>query len=57
MTKGNSNNGNETKSDIFHGAYSNMTSFFVGPKILKYFNDFFSSKMSYNSSEGKMSFV
>ena len=41
MTKVNSNNGNETKSDIFHGTYSNLASFFIGRKILKYFNDFF----------------
>ena len=28
MTKVNPNNGNETKSEIFHGIYSNLTSFF-----------------------------
>ena len=38
MTKVNPSNGNETKSDIFHGTYSHLTSFFIGPKILKYFN-------------------
>ena len=31
MTKVNSNNGNETKSDIFHGTYSN-------PLVAKYEN-------------------
>ena len=41
MTKVNPNNGNEIKSDIFHGTYSNMTSFFIGRKILKYLNDFY----------------
>ena len=41
ITTVNQNNGNETKSDIFHGAYSNLTSFFIGRKILKYFNDFY----------------
>ena len=29
------------KTDIFHGRYLNLTSLFVGRKILKYFNDFF----------------
>ena len=38
MTKLNPNNGNEIKSDIFHGTPSNLTSFF---KILKYFNEFY----------------
>ena len=41
MTEMNSQNGNETKSDVFHGAYSNTTSFFIAHKIPKYFNDFF----------------
>ena len=41
MTKMNSNNGNETKWDIFHAVYSNMTSFLITRKILKYFNDFY----------------
>ena len=40
ITKVNPNNGNETKSDIFHGTYSNLASFFIGHKILKYFSDF-----------------
>ena len=39
MNKLNSHNGNETKSNIFQGTYSNLTSFFIGSKILKYFND------------------
>ena len=39
MTKVNSNNGNETKLDIFTWAYSNLTLFCIGSKILKYFND------------------
>ena len=39
-TKVNANNGNKTKSDIFYGTYSNLTSFFIGHKILKYFNNF-----------------
>ena len=41
MTTVNLNNGNQTKSDIFHGAYSNMTSFFIAHEILEYFNDFY----------------
>ena len=41
MSKVNPDNGNETKLDIFHGTYFNLTSFFVGRKILKYFNDFY----------------
>ena len=36
MTKMNLKNGNETISDIFHGTYSKLASFFIGPKILKY---------------------
>ena len=40
MTKVNLNNGNEIKSDIFPWAYSNLTSFFIGRKILKYLNGF-----------------
>ena len=39
MTKRNSNNGNDTKWDIFHRTCSNMTSFFSDCKILKYFKD------------------
>ena len=46
MTKVNPNNGNETESDIFHGTCSNRTSFFIGRKILKYFN--FIAKVSTN---------
>ena len=41
QTKLNTNNGNETKSDIFRGIYLNLTSFFIDRKILKYFNDFY----------------
>ena len=37
MTKVNPNNGNETKSEIFHGVYSNLTS---------YFNDFYDCHLS-----------
>ena len=40
MTKVNPNNGNETKQTFFHVKYSDLISFFIGPKILKYFNDF-----------------
>ena len=46
MIKVNPNNGNETKSDIFHGIYSNLTSLFNGRKILKYFNDFYNWLLS-----------
>ena len=41
MAKVNKKNGNETKSDIFHGTYSNLTSFFIGRQKLKYFNGVF----------------
>ena len=41
MTKMNSNNEIKTKSDIFYGTYSNLTSFFIARKILKYYNDCF----------------
>ena len=46
MTKVNPSNRNETKSDIFHGTYSNLTSFFTGHKILKYFNNFYNWRFS-----------
>ena len=36
----NPSNGNKTKLDIF-GTYSNLTLFFIGRKILKYFNDLY----------------
>ena len=39
MTKVNPNNGNETKSGIFHGTFSNLTSYIFCQKILKYFNN------------------
>ena len=42
MAEGNKNNGIKTKSDIFQETYSNLTSFYVGYKILKYFKDFYS---------------
>ena len=45
-TKVNSDNLNETKSDIFYETYSNLTSFFNGCKILKYFSDFFNWHIS-----------
>ena len=41
MTKVNPNNENETKLDILHGLYSNLTSFFISRKILKYFSNFY----------------
>ena len=31
---------------FFHGAYSNLTLFFIGRKILKYFNDFYNCHFS-----------
>ena len=40
MTEVNPNNGNETKSDIFHGTYSNLTPYLYYQKIFKFFNDF-----------------
>ena len=48
MTKVNPSNENETKSNIYiihifnqAGIYSNLTSFLICHKILKYFNDFY----------------
>ena len=41
MTKVNPNNENETKSDIFHETYSNLTSFFIGHTTLKPYSDFY----------------
>ena len=41
MTKIDPSNENEIKPDIVHGTHSNMTSFFIGCKILKYFNHFY----------------
>ena len=46
MTKVNTNNGNETKSDIFRETPSNLTSFFFVCQILRYFNDFFNWHIS-----------
>ena len=46
MTKVNLNNGNETKSDIFHGTHLNLTLVFIGRKILKYFIDFYDWHLS-----------
>ena len=46
MIKVNPNNGNETKSDIFHGTCSNLTSSFIDHKILKDFNDFYNWDLS-----------
>ena len=48
MTKVNRSNGNEAKSDVFYRTYSNLTSFFVGRKIIKYFNDFFNWHLSFS---------
>ena len=39
MTKVNPNNENKTKNlTFFHGTHLNLTSFFTGCKIIKYFN-------------------
>ena len=40
-TKVNSNNGNESKSDIFPRDIFKSNIIFIGRKILKYFNDFY----------------
>ena len=47
MTKVNPNDGNETKSDIFHGTYSNLTLFFIGQKVLKYLTRFWKADWLY----------
>ena len=41
MTKVNTNNGDETKVAISSWDISNVASFFIGRKILKYFKDLF----------------
>ena len=46
MTNVNPNTETGTKSDIFHGTYSNLTSFFIARKILKYFNNFYNWHLS-----------
>ena len=46
MSKVDPDNGNETKSDLFHRTYSSLTSFFIGPKILRYFNGFYNDNLS-----------
>ena len=46
MDKVNPNNENETKSDIFPYFYSTLTSFSIGRKILKSFNDFYDWHLS-----------
>ena len=51
MTKVNLNNGNVTKSDIFDETYSNLTSFFIDRKILKYFNDVHNWHLSTSSQK------
>ena len=40
MTKVNPNNGKETKTDIFTWYIFKSDIIFIGPKILKYFNEF-----------------
>ena len=51
MTKLNPNNENEAKSDIFHRKNSNLTSFFIGRKILKYFNVFYNCHLLISSQK------
>ena len=46
MTKVNPNNGIETKSDIFPWNIIKSDIFFIGRKILKYFNDFYNWNFS-----------
>ena len=46
MTKLNPKNGNEQNQIFFHGAYSNLTLFFIGCKIRKYLNDFYRGSFS-----------
>ena len=46
VTNMNSNSGNETKSNIFHGTYSNLTSFFIVAKVQNCFNEFFNWHLS-----------
>ena len=40
ITEVNPYNEHETNQTFFHGTCSNLISFFIGPKVLKYFNDF-----------------
>ena len=46
MTKVNSSNGNETKSDIFRRAIFKSAIIFTGRKMKKYFNDFYNWRFS-----------
>ena len=46
MTKVNPNDGNKTKSNTFHETNSNLTSFFIGCKILKYLSEFYTCYLS-----------
>ena len=41
MTTVNPSNEMKQNQTFFHRIYSNLTPFFIGHKILKYFNDFF----------------
>ena len=36
----------EQNETFFHGTYSNLTLFFIGWKILKYFNEFYNWHLS-----------
>ena len=46
ITKVNADKGNEKKSPAFLGTYLNLTSFFIGRKKLKYFNNFYNEQLS-----------
>ena len=46
MIEVNPNNGNETKSDIVSWDVFKSISFFIGPKIRKYFNNTFITEIS-----------
>ena len=39
---------------FFHGTYSNLTVFFIGRKIQKYFNDFISIALRKLAQSSKM---
>ena len=43
----------EQDQTFLHGTYSNLTSFFIGHNILKYFNDFYDWHLSISSQKKK----
>ena len=53
MTEANPNNGNKSKSDIFHGTYSHLTPHFALSKNIKVFPSFMTKVKPSNRNETK----